>query len=299
MRNISIFGAVGIFALATCVSAVATPPDPSRIFAQIDECIDRQDFVQANSLLGELIDSLLAAGEPPIVGAADRRAMDAGRGNHDVTGLVRQARLTWVRAARNEQPWSQVMVDLSIAFSSASTLESGLPPALRYQQARARYEAAPSIIRLHQLTLRAFEAGEYAATSKYVAEERKQIPGAYGPEGSGLVLNRLETLAGILELKAGNVAGGVEALSRSAAALKQCPAHRLIHAPGMLLAQELLRAAQLKPVLAYLDICAQFEYSGGEEYTDIGKNPYAPAQLKAAILSGVEPQFSRGTLRVD
>ena len=67
----------------------------------------------------------------------------------------------------------------------------------------------------------------------------------------------------------------------------------------MLLAQELLRAAQLKPVLAYLDICAQFEYSGGEEYTDIGKNPYAPAQLKAAILSGVEPQFSRGTLRVD
>jgi hypothetical protein len=223
--------------------------------------------------------------------------MDAGRNNRDLVGLVQQARLTWVRATRDEQPWSQVMVDLSIAFSSAVTLDSALPPALRYQQARARYEAAPSNILLHQLTLRAYEAGEYDATSKYVAEERKQIPRAYS-DAAGPILNRLETLAGILELKAGNVAGAVEALTKSAAALKQYRGRRLIQAPSMLLAQELLRVGQSAPVLAYLDVCAQFDYPGGEEYTDVGKNPSSPAQLKSAILAGRNPQFNAGTLQV-
>jgi hypothetical protein len=241
MGNLSICGAVGIFALGACVSAVATPRDPSPVFTEIDKAIEGQDFFKVNSLVGELMNSLLTAGVRPLVGAAHREAMDAGRNNRDLVGLVQQARLTWVRATRDEQPWSQVMVDLSIAFSSAVTLDSALPPALRYQQARARYEAAPSIILLHQLTVRAFEAGEYDATSKYVAEERKQIPRAYSPDAAGPILNRLETLAGILELKAGNVAGAVEALNKSAAALKQYRGRRLIQAPSMLLAQDVLQ----------------------------------------------------------
>jgi hypothetical protein len=66
----------------------------------------------------------------------------------------------------------------------------------------------------------------------------------------------------------------------------------------MLLAQELLRAGQAAPVLAYLDICAQFEYPGGEEQTDEGKNPSSPAELKSAILAGAKPQFSPGTLQI-
>jgi hypothetical protein len=102
--------------------------------------------------------------------------MDAGRENRDFTGLVQQARLTWIQATRSKQSWVQVMARLSVAFSSAVTLNSALPPALRYEQARARYAAAPSIILLHQLMLSAFEAGEYAATSKYILQKRAEIP---------------------------------------------------------------------------------------------------------------------------
>jgi hypothetical protein len=59
----------------------------------------------------------------------------------------------------------------------------------------------------------------------------------------------------------------------------------------MLLAQRLLRAGQSAPVVAYLEVCAQFEYSGGEEYTDQGRNPHSPSQMISAIRAGVEPQF--------
>jgi hypothetical protein len=151
---------------------------------------------------------------------------------------------------------------------------------------------------LHQLTLRAFEALEYTATSKYILRERAEIPRAYPPEAAGPILHRLETLSGILKMEAGDVAGAVDALNESARALKQYRGRSLPEAPRMLLAQKLLRARQSAPVFAYLDICAQFEYPGGEEYTDEGKNPSSPAQLKAAILAGAEPQFSPGTLAV-
>jgi hypothetical protein len=297
MRKLSLCCAVGIFALAACAFAAATPPDASPVFGEIDKAIEVHDFLKANSLLGQLMDSLLATGVPPLVGQAHRRAMDAGRENRDLIGLVRQARLTWLRAMREEQAWSQVMVDLSIAFASSVTLDAALPPALRYQQARARYEAAPSITLLHQLTLRAFEAGEYEDTSKYIAEERKQIPRAYS-EHAGPILARLETLEGLVELKMGNVAAAIEALDKSGAALKQYQGNRLIGPPPMLLAKELLQLGRSAPVLAYLDICAQFEYPGGEEYTDEGRNPSSPAQLKSAILAGGKPQFSPGTLQI-
>ena len=297
MRKLSLCGAVGIFALAACAFAAPTPPDPSPVFAEIAKAIEGQDFFKANSLLGHLMDSLLAAGVPPLVGQAHRLAMDAGRENRELVGLVRQARLTWFRATREEQAWSQVMVDLSIAFSSSVTLDAVLPPGLRYQQARSRYEAAPSITLLHQPTLRAFEAGEYDDTSKYIAEERKQIPRAYS-EYAGPILARLETLEGLVELKMGAVAAAVEALDKSGAALKQYQGHRLIGPPPMLLAKELLQVGQSAPVLAYLDICAQFEYPGSEEYTDVGKNPSSPAQLKSVILAGGKPQFSPGTLQI-
>ena len=283
--------------LAASVFAIAAPRDPSPVFAEIDKAIESQDFFKANALLGVLIDSLGSAGVPPLVGQAHRRAMEAGRENHNLVGLVQQARLSWLRAARDEQPWSQVMVDLFIAFSSSVTLDAALPPALRYQQARTRYEAAPSIILLHQLTLRAFEAGEYDATSKYIAEERKQIPRTYS-DYAGPILARLETLEGLVELKMGNVAAAVQALDKSGTALKQYQGHRLIEPPPMLLAKELLQAGQSVPVLAYLDICAQYEYPGGEVYTDDGPNLSSPAQLKLAILAGRKPQFSSGALQI-
>lgn len=297
MLKLSICGVVGVFALAAGVSAAATPQDPSSVFDEIDKAIECQDFFKANSLLGEITNSLLKVGVPPLVGQAHDRAWAAGRENRDLAGLVQQARLTWLRATREEQPWSQVMVDLFVAFSSSVALDAALPPALRYQQARARYEADPSIGHLHQLTLRAFEAGEYDAASKYIAEERKQIPHAYS-EYAGPVLARLETLEGLVELKMGNVAAAVEALEKSGAALKQYQGHRLIEPPPMLLAKELLQAGQSVPVLAYLDISEQFDYPGSQEHTDVGKNPSSPTQLKSAILAGGKPQFSPGTLRI-
>lgn len=182
------------------------------------------------------------------------------------------------------------MIRLEEASSSSVALEATLPPALRYEQARARYEAVPSIILLHQLILRAFEAGEYAVASKYIAEERKQIPHAYS-QGAGPILNRLETLAGIIALKEGNLAGAIQALKRSGNALKQHSERRLWEQPGMLLAEQLFKTGQVAAVVDYLDVCAQFDYPGGEEYTDIGPNRGSPAHLKAAILAGASPQF--------
>jgi hypothetical protein len=286
--------AAGMLALA----AALPPPDPSPVFAEIDAAIASQDYYKANSLLGKLMNDLLAAGVPPLTGKAHREAMDAGRQNRDLTGFVQQARLEWNQAMRGEQSWQRVMVRLSVAFSSAVTLDSALPPALRYEQARARYAASPSIMLLHQLTLRAFEAGEYAATSKYLVQERAEIPRAYPPEAAGPILHRLETLAGILRMRAGDIAGAVAAFQESARVLKPFRGRRLREAPRMLLAQKLLLAGQSAPVLAFLDICAKIEYPGGEQYTDVGRNPSSPAQLKSAILAGTEPQFGPGTLVV-
>jgi hypothetical protein len=263
------------------------------VFAAIESSFAAQDYYKANVLLGSLMDDLLAVGVPPLTGQAHRRAADLGRENDDLVGLVRQAHLTWGQAARDEQPWAQVMVRLFVAFSSAVALESQLPPIVRYEQARTRYEAAPSIILLHQLTLRAFEAGEYGAASNYLIQERAETSHVYPPEAAGLILHRLETLTGILKLDAGDVAGAIQALTDSASALQQYrPGRRLREAPRMLLAKRLLRAGQSASVLAYLDVCAQFEYPGGEEYTDEGRNPNSPSQVISALRAGVEPQFS-------
>jgi hypothetical protein len=285
--------AVGMLIVAACFAAAPTPRDPSAVFAAIESSIATQDYYKANVLLGSLMDDLLAVGVPPLAGQAHRRAADLGRDNGDLVGLVRQARLTWSQAARDEQPWAQVMVRLFVAFSSAVALDSQLPPTVRYEQARTRYEAAPSIILLHQLTLRAFEAGEYAATLKYVKQERAETSDVYPPEAAGLILHRLETMTGILKLDAGDVPGAVQALTDSASALQQYPAGRkLREAPRMLLAKRLFQAGQSAPVLAYLEVCAQFEYPGGEDYTDEGRNPRSASQVISAIRAGVEPQFS-------
>jgi hypothetical protein len=279
--------------VAACFAAAPSPRDPSAVFAAIESSIAAQDYYKANSLLGSLIDDLLAVGVPPLTGQAHRLAANLGRENGDLVGLVRQARLTWSQAARDEQPWAQVMVRLFVAFSSAVALDSQLPPTIRYEQARTRYEAAPSIILLHQLTLRAFEAGEHAATLKYLKQERAEISVLYPPEAAGLILHRLETMTGILKLDAGDVAGAAQALTDSAIALQQYRAsRRLREAPRMLLAKRLFQAGQSAPVLAYLEVCAQFEYPGGEEYTDEGRNPHSPSQMLSAIRAGVEPQFS-------
>jgi hypothetical protein len=89
------------------------------------------------------------------------------------------------------------------------------------------------------------------------------------------------------------VAGAAQALTDSAIALQQYRAsRRLREAPRMLLAKRLFQAGQSAPVLAYLEVCAQFEYPGGEEYTDEGRNPHSPSQMLSAIRAGVEPQFS-------
>ena len=105
------------------------------------------------------------------------------------------------------------------------------------------------------------------------------------------LINRLETLAGILALRDGNLAGAMEALKRSGDALNQYTGRRLERPPGMLLAEQLFKAGQLPAVVAYLDVCAQFEYPGSEEHTDEGRNPSSPASLKTAILAGEAPQF--------
>lgn len=277
-------------ALAGGMEASANPRDPSAVFTAIDNAIAARDYYRTNSLLGELMNDLLAAGVPPLTGAAHRQVMEAGRENRDIIELVRKTRVAWTRAARGEQPWDEVRIPLSEAFSSAVGLDATLPPALRYEQARVRYQAVPSIILLHQLTLRAFEAGEYGAASKYIDEERQRIPLAYS-QAAGPILNRLEMLAGILALKDGNLGGAVQALRRSGDALKLYPERRLQRAPGMLLAEQLWKAGQSSAVAAYLDICARFEYFGGEEYTDEGRNPSSPARLKAAILAGEVPRF--------
>jgi hypothetical protein len=286
-----------MLALAVSTGAFAKPRDPSAVFTAIDNAIALHDYYKANSLLGELTNDLLAAGVPPLTGAAAQQVMEAGQRDRDLAVLVQRACIAWTQATRGEQRWDDVMIRLSEALSSAAALDATLPPALRYEQARARYEAVPSIILLHQLILRAFEAGEYAVASKYIAEERRQIPHAYS-EAAGPILNRLETLAGILALKDGNLAGAIQALKRSGDALKQHPGRRLQQPPGMLLAQQLFEVGQSAAVVNYLDVCAQFEYSGGEEYTDIGPNPSSPAHLKMAILAGVSPQFP-ATLVID
>jgi len=286
--------AVGMLIVAACFAAAPTPRDPSAVFAAIERSVAAQDYYNANDLLGSLMNDLLAVGVSALTGQAHGRAVDLGRKNSDLVGLVRQARLTWSQAARNEQPWAQVMVRLLVAFSSAVALDSQLPPTVRYEQARTRYEAAPSSIPLHQLTLRAFEAGEYAATLKYVKQERAEIFQVYPPEVAGSILNGLETMTGILKLDAGDVAGAVQALTDSASALQIniAPGSRLLEAPRMLLAKRLFQAGQSAPVLTYLEVCAQFKYPGGEEYTDEGRNPHAPSQMISAIRAGVEPQFS-------
>ena len=293
MKLTSTSVAVGMLTLAASFAAGSTPRDPTAVFAAIETSTAAQDYYKANVLLGSLMDDLLAAGVPPLVGQAHRSAFDLGRGHADLAGLVREARLTWSQATHDEQPWTQVMVRLFVAFSSAAALDSQLPPSVRYEQARNRYETGPSIILLHQLTLRAFEAGESAATLEYLKQERAETSGAYPPEAAGLILHRLETIAGILKLERGDVAGALQALKDSASALQQYRAgQRLREAPRMLLAKKLLQAGQSAAVLEYLGVCAQFEYPGSREYTDHGPNTHSPSQMISAIRAGVEPQFT-------
>lgn len=293
MKLTSTSVAVGMLTLAASFAAASTPRDPAAVFAAIENSTAAQDYYKADVLLGSLMVDLLAAGVPPLVGQAHRSAFDLGRGNADLVGLVREARLTWSQATRDEQPWAQVMVRLLVAFSSAVALDSQLPPSVRYEQARTRYEVAPSIILLHQLTLRAFEAGESAATLEYLKQERAETSAAYSPEAAGLILHRLETIAGILKLQTGDVAGALQALKDSASALQQYRAgQRLREAPRMLLAKKLLQAGQSTAVLEYLGVCVQFEYPGSREYTDHGPNPHSPSQMISAIRAGVEPQFT-------
>ena len=102
----------------------------------------------------------------------------------------------------------------------------------------------------------------------------------------------------ILALKDGNLGSAIQALKRSGHALEQHTERRLQRPPGMLLAQQWFIVGQVAAVVDYLDVCAQFEYPGGEEYTDIGPNRSSPAHLKAAILSGESPQFP-ATLVID
>lgn len=285
--------AVGMLMLAASSATASTPGDPGAVFAAIEISIAAQDYYRANVLLGTLMDDLFMAGIPPLVGQVHRRAADLGRENADLTGLVREARLTWSQATRDERPWTEVMVRLFVAFSSASALDSHLPSRVRYEQARARYEAAPSIILLHQLTLRAFEARESVATLSYLEQERAETSRAYSPEAAGLILNRLETIAGILKLESGDVPGALQALKDSASALQPySPGRRLREAPRMLLAKKLFQAGQSAAVLEYLGVCVQFEYPGSQEYTDHARNPHAPSQMISAIRSGIEPQFS-------
>jgi hypothetical protein len=285
--------AVGMLMAAACFAAPPAPPDPSAVFAAIESSIAVQDYYKVDELLGSLMNELLALHVPPPVGQAHRQAWNSGRENSDVVGLVREARVTWSQAARNEQPWTEVMVRLLVASSSAVALDSKLPLAVRYEQALTRYEAYPSIILLHQLTLRAYEAGEYGAAFKYVTQERAEISHVYPPESAGLIINRLETLVGILKLDSGDLEGALKALADSASALQQNRGERrLREAPRMLLAKKLLHAGQAAPVLAYLEVCAQFEYPGGEEYTDEGRNPTSPSQIISSIRAGAEPQFT-------
>ena len=252
-----------------------------------------QDYFKASSLLARLMDDLLANGVRPPTGQAHSRAIEEGRGNADLPGLIQQARITWSQAERGEQTWEQVMTRLLAAFGSAIALDSQLPPKVRYEQARARYEATPSEILLHQLMLRAFEAREYAATSTYLAMDRAETLRRFPPKAAGVMINRLDTIDGILKLEAGDVAGAVQALADSAKAVEQSrEGRRLWQPPVMLLAQRLLRAGQTAAVIEYLEACAQFEYLGSEEYTDIGRNPYAPSQMLADIRAGREPQFT-------
>jgi hypothetical protein len=285
--------AVGMLIATACFAATSTPRDPSGVFAAIESSIAAQDYFKADVLLGSLMNDLLALHVQPPVGQAHRQAWDSGRENSDLVGLVREARLTWSQAARNEQPWDEVMVRLLIASGSAVALDTRLPLAVRYEQARTRYEAAPSFILLHQLTLRAYEAGEYGAALKYVIQDRAETLRIFPPESAGLIINRLETLIGILKLDAGDLEGALQALTNSASALQQNRGERrLREAPRMLLAKKLLHAGQSAPVLAYLEVCAQFEYPGGEEYTDEGRNPSSPSQMISAIRGGAEPQFT-------
>jgi hypothetical protein len=148
--------AVGMLLVTACFAAAPTPRDPSAVFASIERSIAVQDYYKADVLLGNLMDDLLAVGVPPLTGQARRRAADSGRESGDLAALVQEARLTWSQAARDEQPWAEIMVRLFVAFSSAVALDSRLPPTIRYEQARTRYEAAPSIILLHQPDAQSF-----------------------------------------------------------------------------------------------------------------------------------------------
>jgi hypothetical protein len=283
---------VSLFTVAACVAAAPTRPDPSAKFAAIDRSITGKDYYQADFILGSLSNDLLAAGVAPVIGDAHRHAMDSGHANSDLVGLIREARVAWSQAMRGEQPWDGVMVRLLVASSSAVVLDSQLPPSLRYEQALARYRAAPSNILLQQLTLRAFEAGEREATLRYVNQLRVEILEVFQLEGAAPIVNRLDTIEGLVKLDMGDLAGAIQALADSASALQQArPATRLREAPRMLLARRLLQAGQSAPVLAYLEVCAQFKYPGGDEYTDEGRNLHSPSQMIAAIRAGVEPQF--------
>ncbi len=180
---------------------------------------------------------------------------------------------------------------------SAVALDTRLPASQRYEQARKRYEVAPSYTLLHQLTLRAYEANEYVAALSYATDDRTETLRIFFRQKlRDLILNRLDTLIGILKLNADDTAGAVQALADSGNDLKQSsvspgPRPRLRQAPNLMLASKLLHAGQSAPVIAYLEVCAQFEYPGGEEYTDEGRNPLAPSQIIAAIRAGGEPQF--------
>ncbi len=284
---------IGLFTVAACFGATPSLLDPSPKFAAIDRSIAARDYYQANSLLGSLSDDLLAAGVSPVIGEAYRRAMDSGRENSDLAGLVQQARVAWNHATRGEQPWDEVMVRLLVAFSSAVVLDSRLPPSVRYEQALARYQATPSNILLQQLTIRAFEAGEHEATLKYVNQLRAEMTWVMSPEAAAASSNRLDTIEGVVKLDMGDLSGALQALAASGSALQQVlPARRLFEAPRMLLAKRLLQAGQATPVIAYLEVCAKFTYRGGEEYSDEGRNPYSPSQIIAAIRAGAQPQFS-------
>ncbi len=195
---------IGLLVIAHCRAVDLAPRDPSAVFEMIDASIASEDYFKANGLLGSLMDSLVAVGVPPLTGQAHRTASDRGRENRDLHTLIQQAQFAWRQAIGGRQTWDQVMVQLAEASSSSVTLDYELPASVRYEQARSRYQSAPSIVLLHQMTLRAYEAGAFADTSMYLAQERVEIPKAYG-RFAGPSLHRLETLDGILKFNAGDI----------------------------------------------------------------------------------------------
>lgn len=174
-----------MLAVGVSLLAVPIPPDPSPVFSDIDAAIAAQDYYKANSLLGRLMTDLSASGVPPLTGDAHRQAMDPGRNNRDLVGLVQQARLTWSQANRGEQPWVKVMARLATAFSSSVTLDSALAPAVRYEQARTRYAASLRLSfctssrlgRLRRLSILPHRNTFSGSERRYPAPIRQRRPG--------------------------------------------------------------------------------------------------------------------------